>query len=111
MCKGKIPAGSISETMPMRLYQVNKGNIHFKVKSRPSSFKLIEWRTCQFYCHRFGFRHTGYAAHSMLETGADYGIINLNIKMYCPITQDQQLVATGTIINIHKTWRLLKVKL
>jgi hypothetical protein len=47
----------------------------------------------------------------MLEAGADYGIINLNIKMCCPIPQDQQLAATGTVINIHKTWRLLKVKL
>ena len=33
MCTGKIPARSISETMPMQLYQVNKGNIHFKVKA------------------------------------------------------------------------------
>jgi hypothetical protein len=33
MCIGKIPAGSISETMPMQPYQVNKGNIHFKVKA------------------------------------------------------------------------------
>jgi hypothetical protein len=46
----------------------------------------------------------------MMEA-ADYGIIDLNIKMCCPIPQDQQLLATGTGINISKTWSFLKVKL
>lgn len=33
MCAGKIPAASISETIPMQPYDVSEGTIHFKVKA------------------------------------------------------------------------------
>ena len=33
MCAGKIPAASISETIPMQPYEVSEGTIHFKAKA------------------------------------------------------------------------------
>lgn len=101
MCAGKIPAPSISATIPMQPYQVTLGSIHFKAKAD------------QRHLNPLGGVHGGFAAtvldsvtgcavHSMLEAGVGYGTIDLNIKMCRPIPQDKELIAIGIVINISK---------
>jgi uncharacterized protein (TIGR00369 family) len=110
MCNGRIPAPSMSETVSMQPYEVSEGTIHFKVKADNRHLNPLGGIHGGFAATVLD-SVTGCAVHSMLEAGVGYGTIDLNIKMCHPTPQDQQLVATGTIINIHKTWRLLKVKL
>jgi len=101
MCAGKIPAASISETIPMQPYEVSEGTIHFKAKADSRHLNPLG-------CVHGGFAATvldsvtGCAVHSMLEAGVGYGTIDLNIKMCRPIPQNQELIAIGTVINISK---------
>lgn len=101
MCAGKIPAASISETIPMHPFEVSKGSISFKATAD------------QRHLNPLGGVHGGFAAtvldsvtgcavHTMLEAGVGYGTIDLNIKMCRPIPQNKELTAIGTVINISK---------
>ena len=101
MCAGKVPAPSISETIPMAPYEVTLGSIHFKAKAD------------QRHLNPLGGVHGGFAAtvldsvtgcavHTMLEAGVGYGTIDLNIKMCRLIPQNKELIAIGTVINMSK---------
>ena len=101
MCAGQIPPASISETIPMRPFEVAEGSIRFKV------------RADQRHLNPLGGVHGGFAAtvldsvtgcavHSLLEAGAGYGTIDLNIKMCRPIPQDKELLAVGNVLNISR---------
>jgi len=43
---------------------------------------------------------TGCAIHTLLEAGAKYGTVDLNIKMCRPIPQNKPLNAIGKVINL-----------
>lgn len=101
MCAGKIPAASISETMPMQPYEVTEGSIRFKVKADNRHLNPLGGVHGGFAATVLD-SVTGCAVHSMLEAGVGYGTIDLNIKMCRPIPKDQQLLAVGTVINISK---------
>ncbi len=101
MCQGKIPPASISETIPMRPFEVSEGSISFKVQAD------------QRHLNPLGGVHGGFAAtvldsvtgcavHSMLEAGVGYGTIDLNIKMCRPVPLNKELLAIGTVINLSK---------
>ena len=101
MCAGKVPAASISETMPMQPYEVTEGSIRFKVKADNRHLNPLGGVHGGFAATVLD-SVTGCAVHSMLEAGVGYGTIDLNIKMCRPIPKDQQLLAVGTVINISK---------
>lgn len=101
MCDGRIPAPSMSETIPMQPYEVSEGTICFKVKANNHHLNPLGGVHGGFAATVLD-SVTGCAVHSMLEAGAGYGTIDLNIKMCRPIPQDQQLLAIGKVINISK---------
>lgn len=101
MCAGKIPAASISETIPMQPYEVSEGTIHFKAKADSRHLNPLG-RVHGGFAATVLDSVTGCAVHSMLEAGVGYGTIDLNIKMCRPIPQNQELIAIGTVINISK---------
>ena len=101
MCAGKIPAASISETIPMQPYEVSKGTIHFKAQADSRHLNPLGGVHGGFAATVLD-SVTGCAVHSMLEAGVGYGTIDLNIKMCRPIPQNQELIAIGTVINISK---------
>ena len=101
MCAGKIPAASISETIPMQPYEVSEGTIRFKAKADNRHLNPLGGVHGGFAATVLD-SVTGCAVHSMLEAGVGYGTIDLNIKMCRPIPQDQELIAIGTVINISK---------
>lgn len=101
MCAGKIPAASISETIPMQPYEVSEGTIHFKAKADSRHLNPLGGVHGGFAATVLD-SVTGCAVHSMLEAGVGYGTIDLNIKMCRPIPQNQELIAIGTVINISK---------
>lgn len=101
MCDGRIPAPSMSETIPMQPYDVSEGTICFKVKANHHHLNPLGGVHGGFAATVLD-SVTGCAVHSMLEAGAGYGTIDLNIKMCRPISQDQQLLAIGKVINISK---------
>lgn len=101
MCDGRIPAPSMSETIPMQPYEVSEGTICFKVKANHHHLNPLGGVHGGFAATVLD-SVTGCAVHSMLEAGAGYGTIDLNIKMCRPIPQDQQLLAIGKVINISK---------
>lgn len=101
MCDGRIPAPSMSETIPMQPYDVSEGTICFKVKANHHHLNPLGGVHGGFAATVLD-SVTGCAVHSMLGAGAGYGTIDLNIKMCRPIPQDQQLLAIGKVINISK---------
>jgi len=84
MCAGKIPAASISETIPMQPYEVSEGTIHFKAKADSRHLNPLGGVHGGFAATVLD-SVTGCAVHSMLEAGVGYGTIDLNIKMCRPI--------------------------
>ena len=101
MCAGKIPAASISETIPMQPYEVSEGTIHFKAQADSRHLNPLGGVHGGFAATVLD-SVTGCAVHSMLEAGVGYGTIDLNIKMCRPIPQYKVLIAIGTVINISK---------
>lgn len=101
MRDGKIPAASISETMPMQPVVIEQGQVEFRVQAD------------QRHLNPLGGVHGGFAAtvldtvtgcaiHTLLDAGVGYGTIDLNIKMCRPIPQNVELRAVGKVINISK---------
>ena len=101
MCAGKIPAASISETIPMQPYEVSEGTIHFKVKANHRHLNPLGGVHGGFSATVLD-SVTGCAVHSMLEAGVGYGTIDLNIKMCRPIPKNKELHAMGMVINMSK---------
>jgi len=54
---------------------------------------------------------TGCAIHTVLEAGAGYGTIDLNIKMCRPIPQNRPLTAIGQLINTSKNLAISEGKI
>lgn len=101
MIDGQIPPPSISETVPMTLYDISHGVANFTVKAD------------QRHLNPLGGVHGGFAAtvldsvtgcavHTTLDAGVGFGTIDLNIKMCRPIPLDQSLIVSGKVLNLSK---------
>lgn len=110
MVAGHIPRASISETIPMDLFEISNGQASFKVKAD------------QRHLNPLGGVHGGFAAtvldsatgcavHSTLEAGVGYGTIDLNVKMCRPVPKDKELLAIGSVINLSKNLAISEGKL
>ena len=101
MCAGKIPPASISETIPMRPFEVSEGSIHFKVQADSRHLNPLGGVHGGFAATVLD-SVTGCAVHTLLEAGIAYGTIDLNIKMCRPIPKNKELLAVGTVLNMSK---------
>ena len=101
MCAGKIPPASISETIPMRPFEVSEGSIHFKVQADSRHLNPLGGVHGGFAATVLD-SVTGCAVHTLLEAGIGYGTIDLNIKMCRPIPKNKELLAVGTVLNMSK---------
>ncbi|WP_296281698.1 PaaI family thioesterase [uncultured Acinetobacter sp.] len=110
MVAGHIPRASISETIPMDLFEISNGQASFKVKAD------------QRHLNPLGGVHGGFAAtvldsatgcavHTTLEAGVGYGTIDLNVKMCRPVPKDTELLAIGSVINSSKNLVISEGKL
>ncbi len=101
MIEGKIPRASISETIPMQLYEVSEGSATFSVQA--DARHLNPLGGVHGGCAATVLDSaTGCAVHSTLEAGVGYGTIDLNVKMCRPVPQNKTLKAIGKVINISK---------
>ena len=101
MIEGKIPRASISETIPMQLYEGSEGSATFSVQADARHLNPLGGVHGGFAATVLDSA-TGCAVHSTLEAGVGYGTIDLNVKMCRPVPQNKTLKAIGKVINISK---------
>lgn len=110
MCNGNLPMPSMAVTVPMKPTLIESGQVTFEVQAD------------QHHLNPLGGVHGGFAAtvldtvtgcaiHTVLEAGAGYGTIDLNIKMCRPIPQNRPLTAIGQIINTSKNLAISEGKI
>jgi len=110
MCNGNLPMPSMATTIPMKPTLIEIGQVTFEVQAD------------QHHLNPLGGVHGGFAAtvldtvtgcaiHTVLEAGAGYGTIDLNIKMCRPIPQNRPLTAIGQIINTSKNLAISEGKI
>lgn len=110
MCNGNLPMPSMAVTVPMKPTLIESGQVTFEVQAD------------QHHLNPLGGIHGGFAAtvldtvtgcaiHTVLEAGAGYGTIDLNIKMCRPIPQNRPLTAIGQIINTSKNLAISEGKI
>lgn len=110
MCNGNLPMPSMATTIPMKPTLIESGQVTFEVQAD------------QHHLNPLGGIHGGFAAtvldtvtgcaiHTVLEAGAGYGTIDLNIKMCRPIPQNRPLTAIGQIINTSKNLAISEGKI
>ena len=96
--EGKIPAPSISQTMPMNIISVEFGCVTFEATADKRHLNPL------------GFVHGGFAAtvldsvtgcavHSTLDSNVGYATIDFNIKMLKKIPLGETLIAKGNTIK------------
>ncbi|EET81392.1 PaaI family thioesterase [Acinetobacter radioresistens] len=110
MRDGVLPSASIGKTMPMQSVEVTQGTVTFKVKADERHLNPLGGVHGGFAATVLD-SVTGCAVHSMLEAGAGYGTIDLNIKMCRPIPKNKELQATGTLINLSKNLGIAEGKI
>ncbi|MEB5928630.1 PaaI family thioesterase [Acinetobacter schindleri] len=110
MCNGNLPMPSMATIIPMKPTLIESGQVTFEVQAD------------QHHLNPLGGVHGGFAAtvldtvtgcaiHTILEAGAGYGTIDLNIKMCRPIPQNRPLTAIGQIINTSKNLAISEGKI
>lgn len=101
MIDGHIPRASISETIPMDLHSISKGEASFNVKADQRHLNPLGGVHGGFAATALD-SVTGCAVHTTLEAGVGYGTIDLNVKMCRPVPKDKTLLAVGKVINLSK---------
>ena len=98
----ELPHPTMSETIPMKFLQVEKGKVIFNAIANEKHLNP------QGGVHG-GFAATvldsvtGCAIHTLLGVGVAYGTIDLNVKMMRPVPKNTNLIAEGKVINISKS--------
>ncbi len=101
MINGHIPRASISETIPMDLHSISKGEASFNVKADHRHLNPLGGVHGGFAATVLD-SVTGCAVHTTLEAGVGYGTIDLNVKMCRPVPKDKTLLVVGKVINLSK---------
>lgn len=101
MADGNLPAPSISETIPMKMNEIEKGIVRFTAKADTRHLNPMGGVHGGFAATVLD-SVTGSAVHSVLDAGISYGTIDLNIKMIRPIPKDMVVYAEGRVINVSK---------
>jgi len=101
MVDGVLAPPSISETIPMKMDVIEKGNVKFIVKADSRHLNPVGGVHGGFAATVLD-SVTGCAVHSTLDAGVGFGTVDLNIKIMRPIPINTQLFAVGRVINISR---------
>ncbi|GGP27257.1 PaaI family thioesterase [Silvimonas amylolytica] len=102
MAAGKLPAPSITQTMPMSMAEAAEGYVKFTAHAD------------ERHLNPLGGVHGGFAAtvldsvtacavHTTLEAGVGYSTVDLNVKMVKPVPRNETLVAEGRVLHVSRT--------
>lgn len=102
MAAGKLPAPSITVTMPMSMEEAAEGYVKFTAVAD------------ERHLNPLGGVHGGFAAtvldsvtacavHTTLEAGVGYSTVDLNVKMVKPVPRGETLVAEGRVLHVSRT--------
>ncbi|MGQ8975973.1 PaaI family thioesterase [Acinetobacter schindleri] len=110
MCNGNLPMPSMATTIPMKPTLIESGQVTFEVQADQRHLNPLGGVHGGFTATVLD-TVTGCAIHTVLEAGAGYGTIDLNIKMCRPIPQNRPLTAIGQIINTSKNLAISEGKI
>ncbi|WP_334133807.1 PaaI family thioesterase [Acinetobacter schindleri] len=110
MCNGNLPMPSMATTIPMKPILIESGQVTFEVQADQRHLNPLGGVHGGFTATVLD-TVTGCAIHTVLEAGAGYGTIDLNIKMCRPIPQNRPLTAIGQIINTSKNLAISEGKI
>ncbi|WP_430408461.1 PaaI family thioesterase [Kordia sp.] len=94
-----LPMPSIARTMPMEIDTITKGEVVFIVMANNNHINPLGSIHGGFSATIID-SVTGCALHTVLEAGAAYSTIDLNVKMCMPIPINTSLKAIGKVINV-----------
>ncbi|ENV44542.1 PaaI family thioesterase [Acinetobacter schindleri] len=110
MSNGNLPMPSMATTIPMKPTLIESGQVTFEVQADQRHLNPLGGVHGGFTATVLD-TVTGCAIHTVLEAGAGYGTIDLNIKMCRPIPQNRPLTAIGQIINTSKNLAISEGKI
>ncbi len=110
MSNGNLPMPSMATTIPMKPTLIESGQVTFEVQADQRHLNPLGGVHGGFTATVLD-TVTGCAIHTVLEAGAGYGTIDLNIKMCRPIPQNRPLTAIGQIINTTKNLAISEGKI
>ena len=110
MCNGNLPMPSMATTIPMKPTLIESGQVTFEVQADQRHLNPLGGVHGGFTATVLD-TVTGCAIHTVLEAGAGYGTIDLNIKMCRPIPQNRPLTAIGQLINTSKNLAISEGKI
>lgn len=110
MCNGNLPMPSMATTIPMKPTLIESGQVTFEVQADQRHLNPLGGVHGGFTATVLD-TVTGCAIHTVLEAGAGYGTIDLNIKICRPIPQNRPLTAIGQIINTSKNLAISEGKI
>lgn len=102
MAEGRLPAPSITRTIPMTMTAVTEGQVTFHAWADDAHLNPMGGVHGGFAATVLD-SVTGCAVHTLLGAGVGYGTIDLNVKMIRPVPKNEQLIAEGKVINISKS--------
>ncbi|WP_406612969.1 PaaI family thioesterase [Acinetobacter schindleri] len=110
MSNGNLPMPSMATTIPMKPTLIESGQVTFEVQADQRHLNPLGGVHGGFTATVLD-TVTGCAIHTVLEAGAGYGTIDLNIKICRPIPQNRPLTAIGQIINTSKNLAISEGKI
>ena len=102
LINGNISHSPMAKVIPMKLIQVELGNIVYEAKPNEEHLNL-QGGIHGGFCATVLDSVTGAAAHSLLEAGTGFATIDLNIKMIRPMQAGKTYLGIGTLINAGRT--------
>jgi len=100
MKEGRIPYPSMTQTIPMRCVEVEKGFI--RIQTRADSRHMTLGGVHGGFSATVLDGATASAVHTTLEPGEGCSTLDLNIKILKPVPLDTDLIAEGEIIHTSK---------
>jgi uncharacterized protein (TIGR00369 family) len=100
MKEGRIPYPSMTDTIPMRCVEVEKGFV--KIRTRADSRHMTIGGVHGGFSATVLDGATASAVHTTLEPGEGCSTLDLNIKILKPVPLDTDLVVKGSIIHTSK---------
>ncbi len=97
--RGELPHPSICETVPMKILEVEKGTVRFRAEADGRHINPMGGVHGGFAATVLD-SVTGCAVHTMLNPGASYGTVELNVRMLRPVPRQVELEAVGTVLSV-----------
>ncbi len=102
MIAGALPQASIAAAIPMRGVAAEYGRVVFEATADDRHLNPLGGVHGGFAATVLD-SVTGCAVHTMLEPGASYATVDLNVKMLRPIPTNTPLTGEGRVIHLSKS--------